>query len=339
MTEQAAPRIDWIDFAKGVAIILMVLGHAIDGMNPLCKFIYVFHMPFFFVTAGFLLNLNKWGGVYKSFEMKLVKRLLLPYYLAEFLWYPFHMAKEIYFGHLLKIIFYRPPLESFLGIFIGKTWMMPLAPLWFLPCLLVAEIIFVRLYNRFGKNIFLFAVVILLSTYAGFELNRFGYLPLGFNVALVSQIFLSAGILIRKYKVVERLTPIICGVLTLSVIFAFYINERVEMSGAIYGNPILFYMGGLAGTVLLMKISELMTRGKIFSLISSCGRQSMMILVLHPIIIEFVYNLFVRNDFFTLDEMYTTPPIILAVTMTGTLIPLFIARRFGKLPVLRVFCA
>ena len=55
-------RIGWVDFAKGVAIILMVLGHVIYAGMDLFKIIFVFHMPFFFVTAGFLLNLRKWGG-------------------------------------------------------------------------------------------------------------------------------------------------------------------------------------------------------------------------------------------------------------------------------------
>lgn len=58
--------------------------------------------------AGFLLNLDKWGVVrnYQAFAKKLFKRLLVPYYLAELLWYPFHVFKEEYFGHLLRIIFY-----------------------------------------------------------------------------------------------------------------------------------------------------------------------------------------------------------------------------------------
>jgi len=56
-----AQRIDWVDFAKGFVMILVVLGHAILA-GSLQNFIYVFHMPFFFVMAGFLLNLDRWGG-------------------------------------------------------------------------------------------------------------------------------------------------------------------------------------------------------------------------------------------------------------------------------------
>ena len=278
---------------------------------------------------------------YKDFASKLVKRLLVPYYLAQFLWYPFFVVKENYLGHLLKIIFYNSPVESFLGIFVGKATMLPLGPLWFLPCLLIAEIIFVKLYNLLAKvstEIFILATV--LSAYAGFVLSRFGYLPFGFNVALVSQIFLLAGVLIRRYNFVGKMnTKFFCG-MTLLLILAFQFNRRVEMSGATFGEPFWFYAGGLAGTLTVMKLSERMTTGsKIFSLISDCGRQSMMILVLHPPIIELLYTLLVRNNLVTLAEVYNVPLLIFLSTTSGVLIPLFIAKRFGKLPVLKYFCA
>ena len=83
-------RIAWIDFAKGLVIILMVLGHVVNLGTALLKFIFVFHMPFFFIMAGYLLNLDKWGGAenFKPFANKLFKRLLVPYYLANILFFP-----------------------------------------------------------------------------------------------------------------------------------------------------------------------------------------------------------------------------------------------------------
>ena len=248
------------------------------------------------------------------------------------------MAKEEFFGHVLIIIFYKSPLESFLGIFFGKATMLPLSPLWFLPCLLLTEIIFIQIYNRLKNFPKLFVATIFFVTCGGFVLSRLGYLLLGLNVAFVAQIFLLAGILIRRYSVVERLSPKICGGLTLILIAAFEFNEAVNMSGANYGEPILFYAGGLAGSLLLMKISALMSAGKIFSLISSCGRQSMMILVLHPLIIELLYNLLVRAANFPLEKIFSAP-IIFCAAFSGTLLPLWIAERFGKLPVLKKFCS
>lgn len=341
MPEKITPRIAWIDLAKGIVIILMVLGHIIDTDTDLLKFIYVFHMPFFFVTAGYLLNLSKWGRAenYKPFATKLFKRLLVPYYIANFLWYPLLVAKENYSGHLLRIIFYSSPVEAFLGIFVGVPVMLPLGPLWFLPCLLLTELIFVKLCSRLAKNsVEVFTLSIVLSAYAGFALSRFGYLPFGINVALAAQIFLLAGVLVRRYNVVERMSLKLCGALTLLLVVAFQINARVEMAGAFFGEPLLFYAGGLSGSLLVMKLSALMTEGKVFALISACGRQSLMILILHPLIIELLYNVMVRNTSVTLAQMCNDPLLVLFTTLVGVLIPLLIAERFGKFPVLKYFC-
>lgn len=53
-------RIAWIDNVKGIAILLVVLGHVIQFMycpsnfdqNPVFRVIYSFHMPLFFILSG-----------------------------------------------------------------------------------------------------------------------------------------------------------------------------------------------------------------------------------------------------------------------------------------------
>lgn len=48
-----------LDFLKGVAIVLMVLGHALDDWADgatVRSYIYLFHMPVFFVAAGCVFN-------------------------------------------------------------------------------------------------------------------------------------------------------------------------------------------------------------------------------------------------------------------------------------------
>ncbi len=63
-------RIQWVDFAKGIAIILVVMAHVITKETPLINFIYTFHMPFFFVMAGYLLNTEKWSRRFSEFKSK-----------------------------------------------------------------------------------------------------------------------------------------------------------------------------------------------------------------------------------------------------------------------------
>ena len=63
-------RIAWLDTAKGIGIILVVLGHSMSPiltghmvMESLYKFLYMFHMPLFFFLSGVvsekLLNAKK----------------------------------------------------------------------------------------------------------------------------------------------------------------------------------------------------------------------------------------------------------------------------------------
>ena len=157
-----ATRIEWADFAKGFVIILVVLGHVINPETNLYRFIFVFHMPFFFVTAGFLLNLNKWGSAqnFKPFVTKIFRRLIVPYFIAEILWYPIwfvvcHGAGYLPYWNWCN----EDPLRSLCAIFVGNGngVGLILGQLWFLPALFFAEIIFVVLWNRlnkFGAEIF-----------------------------------------------------------------------------------------------------------------------------------------------------------------------------------------
>ncbi len=62
-------RLIWADSLKGILIVLVVLGHAIQGVygedvesNRIWNIIYSFHMPAFFAISGFFVK-PVWGGV------------------------------------------------------------------------------------------------------------------------------------------------------------------------------------------------------------------------------------------------------------------------------------
>lgn len=345
MPEKISSRIAWIDFAKGVTIIIVVLGHVIIGRMDLNKFIFVFHMPFFFIMAGYLLNLDKWSGAdnYKKFEAKLYNRLLRPYFLAELLWYPiwFVVCHEAGFLKYLWGWCATNPFEAFIMIFIGNGngKGLILTQLWFLPALFFTEIIFIKLYNRLnaiGAEILTLTVVVASSL--GIYFANFFVMPWGVDIALAAQIFILAGVLIRKHNIIERINLQVAFVLSLIIIVAFCFNVRIDMNYRCYGNVLLFYAGGIAGTLLIMKLSALMTEGKVFELISACGRQSMMILVMHLIFANVFYEIIAATTNFPPKVFFYDPIIISGATLVGVLIPLFIAERFGKFPVLKYFC-
>lgn len=62
-------RLKWLDIAKGIAIILMVIGHT-SIPSTLSRFIFAFHMPLFFIASGWTTNwakLNFVGFVRRKF--------------------------------------------------------------------------------------------------------------------------------------------------------------------------------------------------------------------------------------------------------------------------------
>lgn len=77
-TKKRNPR---ISIAKGIAIILMVMGHALH-LTPsgFEGFVNLFHMPLFFFTAGYCFNTDHYAYP-SAFLRRRVKGILLPYFL------------------------------------------------------------------------------------------------------------------------------------------------------------------------------------------------------------------------------------------------------------------
>ena len=51
----SAKRLDYIDAAKAIAIILVIIGHSnwLSAIPRVGRMIYSFHMPLFFIISGF----------------------------------------------------------------------------------------------------------------------------------------------------------------------------------------------------------------------------------------------------------------------------------------------
>src|SRR5829696_4262817 len=79
-------RIEYIDIARGICILLVVMGHNdFAVVSPFVyKVIYSFHMPLFFFLSGYFLNIRP--GFWAFFK-KRFNSLLKPYFFTIFLIY------------------------------------------------------------------------------------------------------------------------------------------------------------------------------------------------------------------------------------------------------------
>lgn len=71
-------RIAYIDTARGIVILLMVLGHSRIPQS-FADWIFSFHMPFFFILSGVLTNFD--NSTIKSFVYHKIKTLIFPFLL------------------------------------------------------------------------------------------------------------------------------------------------------------------------------------------------------------------------------------------------------------------
>ena len=78
-----AKRIEWIDFARGIGMLLVILGHC-RIPNPYWKAIYMFHLPLFFMVSGCIYSPKKNSIPFIQFVKQNAKKYLLPYLVFSF---------------------------------------------------------------------------------------------------------------------------------------------------------------------------------------------------------------------------------------------------------------
>ena len=134
---------NYIDVCKALGIILVVLGHTYTIPDELYIIIYSFHMPLFFIIAGFVYNRANNKLAFHLYLMKKMKQYLFPYFVfsiinlfIEVLWRLLITKQNVDFDYffikLRGIFFCYSDIEN----------MPNCSPIWFLMCLFVASILF-----------------------------------------------------------------------------------------------------------------------------------------------------------------------------------------------------
>lgn len=71
-------RIDWIDVAKGIAILLVIIGHTVQFGSATRNVIFSFHMPLFFILSGYTFRLVDDFPAFLQRLKKLIRHLIYP---------------------------------------------------------------------------------------------------------------------------------------------------------------------------------------------------------------------------------------------------------------------
>ena len=311
MTLTPGKRYDWIDWMKALGIYLIVLGHFYSVGE---KFIYIFHVPLFFVISGFL-NKKEVDG--RVFWRKLWYNLAVPMLLMAVLNFCYHCILMAFNGSLAIVDAYWFVRNLAFGMVAG------LDTLWFVYTLILLKIIYQFCHS---DKLFYYLTVIMLALAFAYNHNDFSGYPFFLNEpnaiidVCTAYPFFAFGVLMRNYKEILNalnnkvvfIAAFACGLLLVSLCSMY--NGYVGLFGCNYGgNILLFLVGAIAGTVMIWALSKLL--GSSPKIINIVSRGTIIILGFHKILIDLVWIFFTPSVF----------DVVFAILITLLFIPLIIA--------------
>ena len=311
-------RLDYLDYAKGILIILVVMGHCISYgcgtlydsnemqySNFLYKLIFSFHMPAFSLISGYFM----WGSTKKSldnghsvFKFVLMKtcRLIVPVAVWKILFYL--VTQSISRSLTIPGIIYNFIVDFAFG-------------LWFLWATLFASIILFFVSKFFKDRLWVYLIIIGLMlvvpdvVYTEFKFV-FPFYLLGYEFARYKEVLFS---MIKKHLVWFLIVNISLYVISM----LFYKNDTyIYVSGyAIANSDFLYHLyndvvrfvSGLTGSMLFIFVIyfipsyekiQFKSSKLALSFLSSVGKRTLGIYIVHTFLNFGLRYIFAAQDGF-----------------------------------------
>lgn len=313
---QTAPRLKWVDCAKGAAMLSIILGHCLEYINSdmgcstfLLPIVYSFSVPLFFMISGFF---HKSDGIgFGKYLLKKVRTILLPY---------ITFAIICLAVSAVRIYIFKTPLDYTLSwevgaLIIQKHYNM----LWFMAVLFVTEIVAYFLLRK--RNYILICAVIAGAVTVAFLLRKFGllYLPWTIDVVPFALVFYAAGFALRSLeeKVLRKYLFPVYLIIGLALV---YVNLKVSpglryvnMYKSDYGSLPLYFITGIFMSLAILCICRQTGKSKLLGYI---GKNSLIFYGFHPTILTFLMH-FVRKIPLTSYPLYIAVTFVTLIVITA----------------------
>ena len=258
-------REQWIDIGKGIAIILMVVGHT-SIPSVLSNFIWAFHMPFFFIVSGWITHWNKTSV--KEFIIRRSKSLLIPF---------------VVYSIIVLALYSQLGINKWLDV-VRHGWGG--YALWFIPVLFVASLI-AKLVMSQKVITPIWAIIILIALGAVFR-----YLHVALPWTLSTVPYATALILIGSYASTRVFFKHNAFLFFVGFIITLVVSNfwRLDMAANQIIPVVPLTVGALSGSMMLLIFSKLIEKYSSFvtKALSAIGRETYVVLTFSQIIILFL---------------------------------------------------
>lgn len=286
-------RIEYLDVARGIGILLVVLGHNDFGsLSPFFRqLIYSFHVPLFFFLSGYFINTS---AGFSDYFKKRFHSVLKPYVFTIFLIYIASVSFEkmgfqTAIGRIVKSLY---------GTFYYIDW----GQLWFLPHLFVVSLyafIFIRIMDKLQNRWIRWALLlgtlaislVFLHSFYPYSVSVFGKeyeifgLPFSLDVLLLSGFFFLMGNEVRQVTAERTFNNLLilvaagAGLVLLNILFPY----DVDIAKRIYDSFLVNTSEAVLGILLVLALARQIElhSGHLTSLFKYVGNISLIILLFH----------------------------------------------------------
>ncbi len=281
-------RLRYIDIAKGISIICIILGHL--GVAEINRVVFTFHVPIFFLITGYFVSSKR---TVRQFIKVKFRTLIVPYaitclgiiILGTFKgWLKGDMVNE-----LEKWVY--ASLYGAGDSYSEPFWIPSIGALWFLLATFWASV-FLRILLEFNKFVRGVAVLVLFSL--GYCSRVICWFPLSIQAGACAVLWMYVGFLAKDASdvLVTLNKETKCFALISCFLVWFFFMKDFESFWLVHcdiGRGIVDIVGSLCASVCVIWISRLidMHMEHIGSFLSYFGRYSLLVLCVHIIELDF----------------------------------------------------
>lgn len=290
-------RIEWVDCAKGIGILLVIFAHSISNSDTLIGYlllgaIFSFHMPLFFILSAVTFRPSENMEQFVAKTKKAFRHLIVPALIIFLLrsiigYFSAHMGIGEYVKEkLLALLF-----ASGVTVNIGETVISEFGMIWFFVALFLGRSLYDLLHLKLDKKIL--GIVTLVMSVAGVVVSRYIWLPLSFDIVMaIMPLFYVGGYIktldISKNTVKYLILSLIIWLATFGIVYYFG-HGFLELAARSYPLYPLCIVCAIAGTLFVSYFSQAMSSlGFLFKPLTLIGANSIYLYCVHAM--DYLYE-------------------------------------------------
>lgn len=268
-------RLQFLDVARGFALLLVMIGHCISKDSFLHHFLFTFHVPLFFVIGGYVYRYKK--GAYK----KDFWQLAVPYGIVVFV---VMISTKIMGGTPYYASVWEVLRSALFGCGVKHDDISLIGAIWFFPTMY-----FARRYMDFifatGKRELHRALLV-----GAFVLGAVGlskekvWLPLNVDVAMAAVLFMYVGYLLKEKNFRLNAETAIVAV---CLWFASTHCEKINIGKRDYELWYITFAGAVAASVLIIELFRRLEGKRFFAplagFLAFTGKHTLALLCIHDL--------------------------------------------------------